>query len=49
MDRIELYCKECDEKKEFEIIDVQEGDDCWKVFTVKCTKCGYIKEVKFYN
>ena len=43
------FCEKCQKNTENEIINIQEGDDCWKVITVKCTKCGQVKEVKIYN
>lgn len=46
MDEINLFCNNCNEMKIFSVMDIREGEDCWKVFTVKCEYCGYTEEIK---
>lgn len=46
MEEMNLFCKNCNEMKVFMVEDIREGEDCWKVITVKCEDCGYTEEIK---
>lgn len=48
MEEIRNYCAECEKIQPFEIINMEEGEDCWKILTVKCMECGNIGTVKVY-
>lgn len=48
MNSMFIFCDECGKKQEFIIIDMQEGDDCWKVVKLECSECGMKKEIKLY-
>ena len=41
-------CPKCKETKEFEILKIEDGEDCWKIIIIKCPNCGFIKEEKIY-
>lgn len=45
MDTRVEYCSNCKEKVVHEIIDMRDGEDCWMVVIVKCSKCGNEKEI----
>ena len=46
MDSMFIFCEKCGKKQEFFIVDIQEGDDCWKVVKLECPECGQKKEIK---
>ena len=44
-----IFCEECQKEKEFFIIDMKEGDDCWQLVTLECSDCGKTKVIKLYK
>lgn len=48
MDSFEIFCDVCNKTTEYCIVEVKDGEDCWKVFVVKCKECGKEKELNFY-
>lgn len=48
MEHMNVFCTDCDKMQPFEIVDMEEGEDCWKLLTVKCLECGKIEKVKIY-
>lgn len=49
LDNMFIFCENCGKEQEFYIVDVYEGDDCWKVVCLECIECGKRKEEKIYN
>jgi uncharacterized Zn finger protein len=49
MDNMTVYCSDCKTEVEHEVVEMREGENCWLVITVKCSKCGKVHELNLYS